>query len=159
MRPRSLSYWLSNVSTSHSVLQIFFLSLVKGPGTFVPSAAMKVLTQNTNNKLGGDNSIRRCWRWFFLFCFVLLSNAWKTGRCFFFFFPALIWNRPQSRNFKAKPKIPRSKVAPPFRRDKYRPISWQSNCCNVIIQQKKETTAATCPIRSSPLARSAPGQY
>lgn len=136
MRPRSLSYWLSNASTSHSVLQIFFLFLVKGPGTFVPSAAMKVLAQNTNNKLGGDNSIRLCWRWFFcfvLFCCQILEKPVGV----FFFFLALIWNRPQNRNFKAKPKIPRSKVAPPFHRDKYRPISWQNNCWNVIIQQKK----------------------
>lgn len=102
---------------------------------------------NTNTKMGGDNSVCQHlrWQWFFFFSFrfVLFSNARKTGWCCYFL--ALIWNRPQSQNFKAKPKILRSKVAPPFSRDKYQPISWQSNCWNVIIPQKQRDNCRHLP--------------
>lgn len=114
------------------------LFLVKGPGTFVPSAAMKVLTQY--NWVEKTICKHLCWHPFFFFRVIIIFFFWGfqmlekpvgVFNCL-----AFIWNRPQSQNFKAKPIMLRSKVAPPFQRDKYQPMSWQSNCWNVIIPQQ-----------------------
>lgn len=112
------------------------LFLVKGPGTFVPSAAMKVLTQS--NWVEKTICKHLCWHPFFFSCyyFIFFGFQMLEKPVGVFIFLAFIRNRPQSRNFKAKPIMLRSKVGPPLQRDKYQPISWQSNCWNVIIPQK-----------------------